>query len=36
MDAALYEEILTLVADKGYDLTKIEKTLQPRGGEAAA
>ncbi len=35
MDAALYEEILRLVADKGYDLTKIEKTLQP-GGEAPA
>jgi len=35
MDAALYEELLTLVADKGYDLTKIEKTLQP-GGEAPA
>ena len=35
MDAALYEELLALVAAKGYDLTKIEKTLQP-GGEAPA
>jgi apolipoprotein D and lipocalin family protein len=29
MDDALYSEILDLVAEKGYDLTKIEKTLQP-------
>jgi len=35
MDDALYGELLALVADQGYDLTKIEKTLQP-GGEAPA
>ncbi len=35
MDAALYQELLTLIAGQGYDLTKIEKTLQP-GGEAPA
>jgi len=29
MEDALYNEILDLVAEKGYDLTKIEKTLQP-------
>ena len=29
MDHALYGELLALVADKGYDLTKIKKTLQP-------
>ena len=36
MDAALYQELLTLIAGQGYDLAKIEKTLQPGGGEAAA
>jgi apolipoprotein D and lipocalin family protein len=35
MGSAVYEELLRLVADQGYDLTKIEKTLQP-GGEAPA
>lgn len=35
MDAALYRELLALIADQGYDLTKIEKTLQP-GGEQPA
>ena len=36
MDPALYRELLTLIADQGYDLTKIEKTLQPGGEEPAA
>jgi apolipoprotein D and lipocalin family protein len=36
MDVALYEELLALIAGKGYDLTKIEKTLQPGGGEPVA
>ncbi len=31
MDATLYSEILKLIADKGYELTKIKKTLQPGG-----
>ena len=36
MDDALYGELLALVADQGYDLTKIEKTLQPAGEEPPA
>jgi apolipoprotein D and lipocalin family protein len=31
MDDALYNELLRLIADKGYDLAKIKKTLQPGG-----
>jgi apolipoprotein D and lipocalin family protein len=31
MDGALYNEILARIAGKGYDLTKIKKTLQPGG-----
>ena len=31
MEGALYRELLQLVADKGYDVTRIEKTLQPNG-----
>jgi len=31
MDGALYEELLTRIAAKGYDLTRIKKTLQPGG-----
>ena len=31
MDGALYRALLEPIADKGYDLTKIEKTLQPDG-----
>jgi apolipoprotein D and lipocalin family protein len=33
MDAALYRTLLELIADKGYDLTRIERTLQPDGEE---
>jgi len=29
MDDALYGELLRLIADKGYDLSKIKRTLQP-------
>ena len=29
MDDKLYEELLAFIAEKGYDLTKIKKTLQP-------
>jgi len=29
MDGVLYEELLSLIAAKGYDLAKIKKTLQP-------
>jgi apolipoprotein D and lipocalin family protein len=32
MEDAFYDELLTLIADRGYDLTRIKKTLQPRGG----
>ena len=35
MDDALYGELLKVIGDKGYDLTKIKKTLQPGGGETA-
>jgi apolipoprotein D and lipocalin family protein len=31
MDDALYDELLKLIAAKGYDLTLIKKTLQPAG-----
>jgi apolipoprotein D and lipocalin family protein len=31
MDDALYDELLKSIADKGYDLRKIKKTLQPGG-----
>ena len=31
MEGALYRELLQLVADKGYDVARIEKTLQPNG-----
>jgi apolipoprotein D and lipocalin family protein len=31
MDEALYNELLRLIADKGYDLAKIKRTLQPDG-----
>jgi apolipoprotein D and lipocalin family protein len=31
MDGALYEELLSRIAAKGYDLAKIKKTLQPGG-----
>jgi apolipoprotein D and lipocalin family protein len=31
MDDALYDELLKLIAAKGYDLTRIKKTLQPAG-----
>jgi len=31
MDDALYNELLKLIADKGYDLSKIKRTLQPGG-----
>ena len=31
MDDALYNELLKLIADKGYDLAKIKRTLQPGG-----
>ncbi len=36
MDDVLYGDLLKLIADKGYDLTKIEKTLQPAGEEPPA
>jgi apolipoprotein D and lipocalin family protein len=36
MDAALYRDLLRLVAEKGYDLAKIEKTLQPSDGAAGS
>jgi apolipoprotein D and lipocalin family protein len=36
IDDALYEDLLRLVAGQGYDLAKIQKTLQPGGGEAGA
>ncbi len=36
MDDVLYGDLLELIADKGYDLTKIEKTLQPAGEEPPA
>jgi apolipoprotein D and lipocalin family protein len=36
MDDALYGQLLELIAGKGYDLTKIEKTLQPAGEEPPA
>lgn len=36
MDDVLYGELLQLVAAKGYDLTKIERTLQPGGEEPIA
>jgi hypothetical protein len=29
MDGALYDELLKRIAAKGYDLSKIKKTLQP-------
>ena len=29
MDQATYDDILRLIAEKGYDLTRIKKTLQP-------
>jgi len=32
MDDALYEELLKLIAAKGYDLAMIKKSLQPAGG----
>jgi apolipoprotein D and lipocalin family protein len=35
MDDALYGELIDLIANRGYDLTKIQKTLQP-GGENTA
>jgi len=35
MDGGLYHELLELIADKGYDLTKIKKTLQPGNAETA-
>jgi apolipoprotein D and lipocalin family protein len=35
MDETLYGDLLKLVADKGYDLTKIKKTLQPGWMETA-
>ena len=35
MDGGLYRELLELIADKGYDLTKIKKTLQPGNAETA-
>jgi len=35
MDGGLYRELLELIADKGYDLTKIKKTLQPGNEETA-
>ncbi len=35
MDGGLYRELLQLIADKGYDLTKIKKTLQPGNAETA-
>ena len=31
MDEGLYDELLRLVAEKGYDLGRIKKTLQPGG-----
>ena len=31
MDGALYDELLKRIAAKGYDLSKIKKTLQPGG-----
>jgi apolipoprotein D and lipocalin family protein len=31
MDDALYDQLLRLIADKGYDLARIKKTLQPGG-----
>jgi len=36
MDDVLYGDLLKLIAGKGYDLTKIEKTLQPAGEEPPA
>jgi apolipoprotein D and lipocalin family protein len=33
MDETLYGDLLKLIADKGYDLTKIKKTLQPGPGD---
>jgi apolipoprotein D and lipocalin family protein len=36
MDDALYARILESVAGQGYDLTRIEKTLQPGGPQAEA
>ncbi len=35
MDETLYGDLLKLIADKGYDLTKIKKTLQPGWMETA-
>ena len=35
MDQALHGDLLKLIADKGYDLTKIKKTLQPGWMETA-
>ncbi|HVP89629.1 MAG TPA: lipocalin family protein [Terriglobales bacterium] len=31
MDDGLYNELMRLIADKGYDLSKIKRTLQPGG-----
>jgi apolipoprotein D and lipocalin family protein len=36
MDDTLYQELLALIAKKGYDLSKIKKTLQPGSGKTAA
>ena len=33
MDDALYRELLERIADQGYDLSKIERTLQRSGGD---
>jgi apolipoprotein D and lipocalin family protein len=35
MDQTRYGDLLKLIADKGYDLTKIKKTLQPDSTETA-
>ena len=35
MDDVLYDKLLKLIAEKGYDLERIEKTLQPGSGVAA-
>jgi apolipoprotein D and lipocalin family protein len=35
MSDTLYGELLDLIASKGYDLTKIKKTLQPSGKKTA-
>ena len=31
MDDALYDKLLRLIKEKGYDLVRVKKTLQPRG-----